>query len=452
MSLTLESLKPCLQGVIPSSIFTCSADGVPNIAYLSQVHYIDDRHVAATMQFFNKTKANLLENPKCTLRVSDPETFLSYRLTARHLRSEDRGPLFDEVDARLSAIADHSGASDIFKLRAIEIFEVSGILSLDSETTPLPPGRSFDEHRPRLTVAALQQACERVNSAQTLDEVFDSILQAMDLDFGFRHSMILMADESSRRLLTIATRGYAQNGVGSEVKLGEGVIGRAAEMKVPRIYASLVREMRYARTAADSAREAGGTEDRTAIPLPGLSDARSQVAVPLVIRNDLLGVLFVESHKIFDFKETDEQLLRTLGSVLAMSIQSLQVVHRAEQDPVPAGSLPAKPAGEKMVFSFYAGDDCLFLNGEYLIRSLPARILWKLLKQREASDQREFSNRELRMDSFLQLPEVKDNLETRLILLRKRLEAKCPSVKIVSIGRGRFRLDVGGAYRLERID
>ena len=56
---------------------------------------------------------------------------------------------------------------------------------------------------------------------------------------------------------------------------------------------------------------------------------------------------------------------------------------------------------------------------------------------------RAFSNRELRLAAAeLRLPEITDNLETRLLLLQRRPAERSPHIAIEKTGRGLFRLVV----------
>jgi hypothetical protein len=304
------------------------------------------------------------------------------------------------------------------------------------------------------TVQALQDLAGRIHRADSLEQLLDSILEGIEASFGFDHSMILVPAAEEGVLVTIASRGYPESGVGAEVRFGEGIAGVVAEARKPIRISGLIRQMLYAYAVHKRASEQGLCPADRRIALPGLPAPDSQLGVPLLNRGELIGVLSIESEMPYRFHEEDKTSIELLGSYLAIAVHSMLMQERSEALAEPATPPPprapepsAGPArgGQPAVreVAYYRADECILVDGEYLIRSLPARILWKLLNARQAEGRAEFTNRELRLDKTLNLPEWKDNLESRLLLLRRRLEQKCPDLRIVPKSRGRFALELG---------
>ena len=120
------------QGVIPPTLATVSANGIPNVTYISQVHYIDEEHLAISRQFFNKTWKNIGENPIFTVAVTCPETFNIWKINLRYLEEKTEGSVFDEMDMMIQAIASMQGLVGIFKLKSAVICRVESIQTLIS--------------------------------------------------------------------------------------------------------------------------------------------------------------------------------------------------------------------------------------------------------------------------------------------------------------------------------
>ena len=453
-TLQLEDLWPCLQGMIPAALSTCASDGTPNITFISQIYYVDSTHIAISHQFFNKTHRNVRENPLACAMMLDPRTLQAYRLQLRFEHSEASGPLFDSMSLQLQAIASHTGMTDVFRLRAADVYKVLHIERVEGFTqlpTPPPsevPSRLFVVKELEL----VRLLVERLNKVELLGDLLETALQLLDEWLGFRHAIILLADERNEKLFTIASHGYPENGVGSEVGFGGGLIGMVARARRALRLSAIDHSLRYARAVRERAEAVAGTEAVCReIPLPGLAGAASQIAVPLATRGRLLGVLAVESTDPLAFMPQEDTILTIVAAQLASSIE--QIGHDTEESSpaTPASSQPARRTGPSpriRSFCFFHADDCIFVDGEYLIRNVPGRILWRLLRQQQDQGRLEFTNRELRMDSWLGLPEFKDNLESRLILLRKRMEQKCPDVRLVPRGRGRFALETDAVIQL----
>lgn len=446
----------CFQGVVPAVIATAALDGTPNVTYLSQVFLVDERHVALSCQFFNKTKQNVLVNPQATVDLYDPVTFELWRLDLRYAREEKSGPLFDTMSMRIDVIASHTGMSDVFRLVSADVYElvrcerVEGFIEVPEVPEADDPGGPGE-------LRALQLVSQRVCRAHDLEELLGSVLEGLETALGFHHVMLLVPDETGARLYTVASRGYGEGGIGAEVAMGDGLIGVVAQGRRALRLSNMEDELRYGRAIRSTTEHTG--QHRTPareIPLPGLPDAQSQLALPLVVGDELMGVLAVESRERLGFDEWDEAFLEIIGSQVAMGLHNVVLRERAREDrssptpaPVPAAPPAVGPAAGARRFRFFPQDDCVFVDDDYLIRNVPGRILWKLLRAHVEQGRTDFSNRELRLDPWIGLPRGRDNLESRLVLLRRRLELKCPELGLLPTSRGHFRLRVGCTIALE---
>jgi len=175
---------------------------------------------------------------------------------------------------------------------------------------------------------------------------------------------------------------------------------------------------------------------------------QSQMVTPMLAHRKLVGVICMQSHEPGAFQAADECVVGILATQVAMTIAALGVIERPAAAPAPLGPAATKtPAGAVQV-KYYSEDSTVFLDNEYLIKGVAGGILWRLLRAYVDEQREDFSNKEIRLDQSLDLPDIKDNLEARLILLRKRLEERSDAIRIEKLSRGRFKLAVSKPLQL----
>jgi hypothetical protein len=447
MPVALEEIETCFEGIIPSPFCTCSAAGVPNVTYLSVVHRLDSNHVALSFQFFNKSKKNLLENPKAQVLVVEPATFRQFQLDLVYEVTLTEGPVFERLSVSLDSVASQIGMSHIFSLQGADIFQVLGCRPVSGNLpaeVQLPPA----DH-----LRGLDALTERLTACRDLETLLAASLSQLSSLFGYDHSFVLVPDEQDKFLFTIASRGFPASGVGSEVAIGEGIIGTAAAQRSPIRNANLARDMIYSRLVRTGVENQNDKRSlQREIPLPGLPNTGSQLAVPLLAHNRLLGVLCLQSEEAGRFTAVDERLALIAARQIAANMAMMRLRSAAEPEELrPDRSRTASVTGPCSVIKHFGSDDSVFIDDAYLVKGVPGRILCKITSAYLSEGRSEFSNKEIRLDSSLQLPDFKDNLESRLILLRRRMEERCDFLQIVSTGRGRFRFDVKRRIKLESL-
>jgi adenylate cyclase len=166
----------------------------------------------------------------------------------------------------------------------------------------------------------------QIRSSLDLDDILNKILAQLDQYFSFQHSMILLTGKGNL-LRVVASHGYQDTGLGAKVEIGKGIIGTAANRKQTIRMGNINMRLQYMMAGEYLDKP----ENEITIKLPGLRNPKSQVAIPLMKQDELIGVLSVESDQINIFKEEDEQIINLIANQCAIVIQQAAMYESEKQ-------------------------------------------------------------------------------------------------------------------------
>lgn len=195
---------------------------------------------------------------------------------------------------------------------------------MESLQKHIPLERELEQERRKNDI--IRRLSVELSQLSNLKEKLDNILQMLDQSFQLKHSMLLLPDQQQQILSVFASRGFEKQGLGSQVKMGEGVIGVVALRKRKLRMTNISWQRKYIQIQASE-----GLQATSVYPLPGLQQVESQVAIPLLANDELVAVLSAESADVNFFSREDEEFLMTLSQLLAISIQNAIILEQLEQ-------------------------------------------------------------------------------------------------------------------------
>jgi DNA-binding NtrC family response regulator len=175
-------------------------------------------------------------------------------------------------------------------------------------------------------VRILQRVSADINSTLELDEICDVALRTMDELFEFHHAIILLLEPDDTTLRVVASRGYENQAIGGRVQVGTGVIGMVARKRQMMHVSNLGHQRAYVAAQRREMEKSGRhAQLGEAIPVPGLPNAESQIAMPLLIRDDLIGVFSIESPVPRSFGEHERDLVSIVANQIASAIHNARL-------------------------------------------------------------------------------------------------------------------------------
>jgi PAS domain S-box-containing protein len=158
------------------------------------------------------------------------------------------------------------------------------------------------------------EVAQEIAAAPALDELYRRVVTLVKERFGYYHAQIFRHDPEKDAMVVV--EGYGQAGermkaAGHNLPYGKGVVGTAAATGEPMLVSDVFQDPNW-------------------VPHPDLPDTKGELAVPIKLRDEVLGVLDVQSDTAGALSEEDQVVLLGLAGQTASAIQSTSLSEQTQ--------------------------------------------------------------------------------------------------------------------------
>jgi nitrate/nitrite-specific signal transduction histidine kinase len=221
---------------------------------------------------------------------------------------------------RLTDVAQQISAGDLTVQAEVFAEDEVGILAttFNAMTRQLRETLEALEQRVADRTRALETSAEvgrRLSTILDQDELVREVVEQVQSAFDYYHAHIYLYDENKKNLLMVGGTGEAGQTMltqGHSIVKGRGLVGRAGETNMP--------------VLVPDVSQAEGW-----LPNPLLPDTKSEVAVPIAVGEDVLGVLDVQDDEIGRLQQADADLLQSIANQVAVALQNTRAYEQAQE-------------------------------------------------------------------------------------------------------------------------
>lgn len=195
-------------------------------------------------------------------------------------------------------------------LRVYQAFAEQASLSLEA-------GRLLRQTERRATqLETTTQIAQRVGQILDLDELFSQAVELIRDQFGYDHVQVFLMDDKDDWAVLRASTGEA----GRQLLAIKHALQKGSRSVIGQV------------TANGQVTVALDTADAKVVhrPNPYLPNTRSELAIPLIIKERVVGALDVQSNRPNAFEEEDIQALTTLAAQIAIAVDNVRLYEQAQ--------------------------------------------------------------------------------------------------------------------------